>query len=240
MNVRRRRSIGLSGLIVSLALVAGCTSSGGLPSIPTSRPVATPKPTVAPTAAATTVPAATAAPSGTSDAFGTCPTSAPPPLAAGQTRAVTIDTSEGQIVLSIQGALAPKAAANFVALAQCGFYNNVVFHRLVPDFVIQGGDPTGTGGGGPGYQFADEAFSGEYTRGTVAMANSGPNTNGSQFFICLADLSTRLPKNYTIFGTVTKGMDVVDKIAAMPNSGDQNGNAAVKPVAMTKVTVANP
>jgi cyclophilin family peptidyl-prolyl cis-trans isomerase len=233
MNVRRHAT-GLMGLIATLALVAGCTSAGATPAAPTSKPAATPKPTVAPTAAP-----ATAAPSSTNDAFGACPKTPPAPLPAGQTRTVTVDTSQGQIVLKIEGSKAPIAAGNFVALAQCGFYKGVVFHRLVPGFVIQGGDPTGTGGGGPGYEFPDEPFTGEYTRGTLAMANSGPDTNGSQFFICLDDLSARLPKNYTIFGEVSKGMDVVDKIAAMPNAGPPS-NEAVTPVAMTKVTVTSP
>ena len=112
------------------------------------------------------------------------------------------------------------------------FYNNVVFHRVIKGFMIQGGDPTGTGTGGPGYQFADEPFTGEYTRGTVAMANSGPNTNGSQFFIMHADYP--LPKNYVIFGQVAKGLDVVDKIAAAPVEMSSSGEQS-KPVNPVKV-----
>ncbi len=100
---------------------------------------------------------------------------------------------------------------NFVTLARDGFYDNVKFHRVVPGFVIQGGDPTGTGRGGPGYQFKDEPVKRQYRAGTVAMANAGPNTNGSQFFICLED-QPNLPPNYTIFGDVTSGMDVVRNI----------------------------
>ena len=147
---------------------------------------------------------------------------------------VTLTTDKGDIVIDVFTTGAPKAANNFIDLARKGFYNGVIFHRIVPGFVIQGGDPTGTGRGGPGYQFEDEPFSGDYYRGTVAMANAGPNTNGSQFFICLADLGGNLPKNYTIFGQVTKGMDVVDAIVSAPRDGRDLPN---EPVAMAGVTI---
>ena len=146
----------------------------------------------------------------------------------------TIGTTKGDIEVEVFTEGAPKAAGNFLDLAEKGFYDGVIFHRIVPGFVIQGGDPTGTGTGGPGYKFADEPVQGDYYRGTLAMANAGPNTNGSQFFICLADLAGRLPKSYTIFGQVTKGMDVVDAIAA-GRTGP--GDRPVEPVKMTKVTV---
>jgi cyclophilin family peptidyl-prolyl cis-trans isomerase len=146
----------------------------------------------------------------------------------------TISTDKGDIEVDIFTTGAPKAANNFLDLAKKNFYDGVIFHRIVPGFVIQGGDPTGTGRGGPGYQFDDEPFTGEYYRGTLAMANAGPNTNGSQFFIVLKDLIGSLPKNYTIFGQVTKGMDVVDQIAA-GRTGAQD--RPVEPVKMTKVTV---
>jgi len=149
--------------------------------------------------------------------------------------AATIATEKGDIEVEIFTEGAPKAANNFLDLARKGFYDGVIFHRVVPGFVIQGGDPEGTGRGGPGYKFADEPFKGDYYRGTLAMANAGPNTNGSQFFICLADLVGKLPKNYTIFGQVTKGMDVVDAIAA-GRTGAQD--RPVEPVKMTKVSVA--
>ena len=167
-----------------------------------------------------------------------CPTAVPSPAPAGQARVVTIETAKGTIQITVDPTLGPLAAANFVSLASCGFYDGVVFHRLVPGFVIQGGDPTGTGGGGPGYKFADDPVSVPYVRGIVAMANSGPNTNGSQFFIVLAD-NNGLNPLYSVFGRVTAGMDVVDAIAAMPNSGSPN-NRATNPVAMDKVTVSNP
>jgi cyclophilin family peptidyl-prolyl cis-trans isomerase len=145
----------------------------------------------------------------------------------------TLHTTLGDITLSFLAAKAPQATNNFLFLAREGFYDGVMFHRIVPGFVIQGGDPTGTGTGGPGYKFRDELDgSGEYSRGTVAMANAGPNTNGSQFFICLADVG--LPHAYTIFGRVTDGMDVVDAIAALP-TGPQD--RPTDPPVMTSVTV---
>ncbi len=121
-----------------------------------------------------------------------------------------IETDKGTISFEIYPE-ATKAASNFIFLARDGFYDNLTFHRVVPGFVIQGGDPNGTGTGGPGYQFEDEPVTKKYLKGIVAMANSGPNTNGSQFFIMLAD-NPELPPKYTIFGKVVKGQDVVDKI----------------------------
>jgi cyclophilin family peptidyl-prolyl cis-trans isomerase len=122
---------------------------------------------------------------------------------------VTIETDRGTIVMDLDPQLAPIAVNNFVVLANQGYYSGLTFHRVVPGFVIQGGCPQGTGTGGPGYKFEDEPVLGEYTQGAVAMANAGPNTNGSQFFICLEDLTGRLDKNYSLFGHVTSGIDVV-------------------------------
>jgi len=121
----------------------------------------------------------------------------------------TIKTNKGDIVIKLLADDAPKAVSNFVYLTEEKFYDGLTFHR-VEDWVVQGGDPLGTGMGGPGYAFEDEEVKGEYTEGTVAMANSGPDTNGSQFFILTKD--TPLQKDYTIFGTVTSGMDVVKQI----------------------------
>jgi cyclophilin family peptidyl-prolyl cis-trans isomerase len=156
----------------------------------------------------------------------------------------TIATEIGDIEIDLYTDSAPKAAANFVELARKGFYDDVIFHRVIPGFVIQGGDGEfgkkaslnggRVGTGGPGYKFADEPISGDYLRGALAMANAGPNTNGSQFFICVADLTGKLPKNYTLFGLVTKGMDVVDRIVSAPRNGRDLPDA---PVAMTKVTI---
>lgn len=137
-----------------------------------------------------------------------------------------LETNHGDIEIEFDPVRAPLAVNNFVHLARDGFYDGVIFHRVVPGFVIQGGDPTGTGRGGPGYKFRDELEGdGSYSRGTVAMANAGPNTNGSQFFICLDDVG--LPHQYTIFGHVTSGMDAVDAITAVPRRGEKPVEDAV-------------
>ncbi|MEZ5142830.1 MAG: peptidylprolyl isomerase [Acidimicrobiales bacterium] len=124
----------------------------------------------------------------------------------------TIATAKGDIVMDLDPRLAPKSVNNFVALARQGFYDGLTFHRVEPGFVIQGGCPEGSGRGGPGYRFEDEPVRGDYVQGAVAMANAGPDTNGSQFFVCLEDLSGRLPKQYNLFGQVTSGMDTVADI----------------------------
>src|SRR6202162_1473881 len=124
----------------------------------------------------------------------------------------TIATDRGDIVIALAPARAPISVNNFVFLARDGFYDGLTFHRIVDDFVIQGGCPEGTGRGGPGYKFDDEPVQGEYETGAVAMANSGPNTNGSQSFTCTADARHKLTKSYNLFGQVVKGMDVAGKI----------------------------
>ena len=121
----------------------------------------------------------------------------------------TMKTSEGDIVLELFDEDAPKTVSNFKKLASDGFYDGLVFHRVIDDFMIQGGCPQGTGTGGPGYTFEDEINDHKIVRGALAMANAGPNTNGSQFFICLSDLKNNLAKNYNLFGHVTEGMDTV-------------------------------
>jgi cyclophilin family peptidyl-prolyl cis-trans isomerase len=156
----------------------------------------------------------------------------------------TITTELGDIDIELFDESAPKASQNFIDLAKKGFYDDVIFHRVIPGFVIQGGDGQygkkttldrgRVGTGGPGYKFGDEPVKGDYQRGSLAMANAGPNTNGSQFFICTDDLGGRLPKNYTLFGQVTRGLDIVDKIVSAPRDGKDLPN---EPVAMTKVTV---
>src|SRR5437762_5063326 len=156
---------------------------------------------------------------------------------------LTIATDKGDIDVDLFTTDTPKATKNFVDLANKGFYDDVIFHRVIPGFVAQAGDGQHgkkaslnagrVGTGGPGYTFEDEKIQGDYVRGAVAMANAGPNTNGSQFFICHQDLTGKLPKNYTLFGQVTRGMDVVDKIVGAPrDSRDLPDN----PVAMTSVT----
>ncbi len=246
---RRLAIVAIAASLIVAACTGGSTAapiqpSGAVPSqAPSAAPASGPAsavPSQGPSAAPASGPAG-GIPAG-------CPTSPPAPMAADATATVTFATEKGNIAIQVKGALAPNAAGNFVALAECGYYTGTVFHRLVPDFVIQGGDgefgrapnvdTAHVGAGGPGYAFADDAVTTPYTRGTVAMANSGANTNGSQFFICLADLAN-LPPNYSIFGSVVAGMDTVDAIAAMPNSGQPN-NQALQPVAITKTTVTKP
>ncbi|MDD5431117.1 MAG: peptidylprolyl isomerase [Candidatus Pacebacteria bacterium] len=150
---------------------------------------------------------------------------------------ITIKTNYGDIQFETYDNDAPKAVNNFVTLADKGFYNGVIFHRIIKGFMIQGGDPTGTGMGGPGYQFADElnpnteSYKAGYKKGVVAMANAGPNTNGSQFFIMLEDYP--LPNNYTIFGKVVKGQEIVDKVGDVKTDANDK---PLSPVTMTKVS----
>jgi cyclophilin family peptidyl-prolyl cis-trans isomerase len=236
MTVRSLRLLALAGVVA--VLVGACSGS------------ATPVPPIAaPSAAGPSASAAASADAGST----ACPTSAPAPMAAGDTATVTLATSKGDIVIKVTGSLAPHATGNFVALAACGFYDGVVFHRLVPGFVIQGGDGqygrtpnvdiTQVGHGGPGYTITDDPVTATYKRGTVAMARSSqPNSQGSQFFIVLSDGAAPAlasANTYAIMGDVTAGMDVVDAIAAMPNSGEPD-NAALDPLPITKATVARP
>jgi cyclophilin family peptidyl-prolyl cis-trans isomerase len=155
----------------------------------------------------------------------------------------TIATNKGTMKADLFADTAPISVNNFVFLANDHFFDGVIFHRIVAGFVIQGGDPTGTGTGGPGYKFPDEpsSFSKNYEKGTLAMANSGPNTNGSQFFICVDNLTAKgaLPKQYNIFGKVSDGLDVIDKILAVPRTAGSDG-AQSKPtekVFMESVTI---
>jgi cyclophilin family peptidyl-prolyl cis-trans isomerase len=206
-------------LVAIVAIAAGCT--GG--SSTTSSGPGSPAPTTSGSA---------------------CPTAQPPALPAGETRTVTIETEKGTISLKIQGALSPIAAGNFVALATCGFYNGIVFHRAATledgtPFVIQGGDPDGNGTGGPGYTIQDEPVTATYKRGTVAMARTkAPNSVGSQFFIVLDDRVEGIlasANTYQIIGEVSGGMEAVDAIHAAAD-----GQLPSNPVKMTRVTVANP
>jgi cyclophilin family peptidyl-prolyl cis-trans isomerase len=127
----------------------------------------------------------------------------------------TLHTNHGPIEIELFDDDAPKTVDNFVKLARDGFYDGVTFHRVIPDFMIQGGDPTGSGMGGPGYTFEDEFNDHKVVRGALAMANAGPNTNGSQFFVVTAEATPWLDGKHTVFGQVTQGMDVVDKIASV-------------------------
>ena len=143
-----------------------------------------------------------------------------------------LETTAGPMTLELLPGEAPMTVNNFVFLARDGFYDGVIFHRVIPGFMIQGGDPTGTGRGGPGYRFRDEPVRLKYTRGTVAMANAGPNTNGSQFFVMHADYG--LPPNYTIFGRLTEGEATLDAIASA-RTGAQD--RPLEPVTITSVTI---
>ncbi len=149
-------------------------------------------------------------------------------------------TTEGTISIKLRADKTPITANNFVSLARKGFYDGTVFHRVIKGFMIQGGDPKGNGTGGPGYKFDDEPFEGEYNRGIVAMANSGPNTNGSQFFIMHQDYP--LPKNYVIFGEVVEGIEVVDKIAEAEVTPSVTGESStpVSPVVVEAVEIFQP
>src|SRR6266851_4069306 len=131
----------------------------------------------------------------------------------------TLQTNHGAVEIELFDEDAPKTVENFKKLAQDGFYDGVIFHRVISDFMIQGGDPTGTGSGGPGYQFEDEFNDRKVERGALAMANSGPNTNGSQFFIVTADACPWLDGKHTVFGQVTEGQDIVDRISLAERDG---------------------
>ena len=211
-TIHRRYLVRSTGLALAAALLVGaCSTAGG----------SSPEPTTG----------------GTSEAV--CPASQPAALPAGETRTVTIETDKGKIDIRIEADLSPIAAGNFVALAGCGYYDGVVFHRVVPGFVIQGGDPTGTGTGGPGYEIQDETVTATYSRGTVAMARtSQPNSVGSQFFIVLDDsarAALAAANTYQIIGTVASGMDAVDAIASAADA-----ELPSNPIVMTRVTVSTP
>ncbi len=149
-----------------------------------------------------------------------------------KTYIATMETSAGTMVLELLPQEAPMTVNNFVFLANEGFYEDVIFHRVIQGFMIQGGDPTGTGAGGPGYRFEDEPVNLPYTRGTLAMANAGPNTNGSQFFIMHADVP--LPPAYTIFGTLLEGEEILDAIATAATGPNDR---PADPVVITSVTI---
>jgi cyclophilin family peptidyl-prolyl cis-trans isomerase len=228
-----RRGLGLA--VATALLVAACSA---FEPAPTATP-ATPAPTASP--------APTGAP---------CPPSSPPAAwTNGETATVTLDTTQGRIVIAVDGKLAPHATANFVALAACGFYDGVIFHRVIPGFVVQGGDGMfgrvplvqwpNIGLGGPGYTIQDDPVTAPYGRGVVAMARGRePNSQGSQFFIVLSDENTDsldAANTYAILGKVTSGMEAVDAIAALPNTGPpRNAPATDPPPTITKATVTRP
>ena len=234
-----RRSRLVAAAIAIPALLAACTSGTG--GAAQTVEGATPEPT----------PATSDAGPGTGAGPTDCPTSQPDALGADEKRLVTISTSEGDIQIEVDGALSPIAAGNFVALAECGWYDGVIFHRVIPGFVIQGGDgqfgrapnvdPSQIGTGGPPYTIKDEPVTTTYGRGTVAMARTAaPDSVGSQFFIVTDDAARpalESANTYQIIGNVTSGMDVVDKIVNAPRNANDLPN---DPVVMNSVTVSTP
>jgi cyclophilin family peptidyl-prolyl cis-trans isomerase len=234
----------LSGIaaLVAIPVLAACSSGGGgVAATP-----APPAPSAAPSAEA---PAPSDDASGGGGLPATCPDAQPDPLPAGETRTVTIATDLGDIEIQVEADLSPIAAGNFVALAECGWYDGVVFHRVVPGFVIQAGDgqygrspdvdPNLVGTGGPPYTIQDEPVTATYGRGTVAMARtSEPNSVGSQFFIVTDDAAEAALSSYNtyqIIGTVTSGMEVADAITAAADAENPSD-----PVVMTDVSVSTP
>jgi len=243
-RARRLATVGLVAL-----LVAGCTA------IPTLTPA--PSPTAMPTIPPTTPPY-TLGPTISPSPNG-CPTATPAAFTG--TATVTMTTNFGNIVIKVDGSLGPNAAGSFVALARCGYYNNVIFHRVVTGFIIQGGDGTYArepkltldkmGQGGPDWKVQDDKVTTTYKRGTVSMARTGSaNSGNSQFFIVLDDsaqtsLGAATANNYAIFGSVTTGMDVVDRIALVPLGGEPDsqgnpGSMPLQPIVITSTIVATP
>jgi cyclophilin family peptidyl-prolyl cis-trans isomerase len=243
----RRRLLALVPGVVGIALLTACGSV---------QPAATPKSAAEAaqatpaSAAASPAPASPAAASAASPAAasqeGAKPVanqwSSPPAMALDQNKkyTATIKTSLGDMAAELYSKDAPNTVNNFVFLANQHFYDGVIFHRIIKEFMVQTGDPTGTGRGGPGYKFNDELSGPQtYTKGTLAMANAGPNTQGSQFFICDGAGAERLPKNYTIFGKVTTGIETLDKIAGVQvkqGAGGEN-SSPVDPPKITSITI---
>ena len=233
---RRQRIVAtVIGVILVMGLIAGlgvAFLTGGKAKT-VAKPTPTPTPTPSPTATAGGVACGARRPGAaifktTKPAFKKAPALT---IEKSKSYTATMKTSCGTIQLKLFAKVAPLAVNNFVFLAKKHFYDGLTFHRVVANFVIQGGDPKGTGEGGPGYAFKDELKNDlTYKVGTLAMANSGANTNGSQFFIVAGSDGTTLPKNYTIFGQVTKGMDVVSKIDALPTLGGSDPNTKDKPL----------
>ena len=207
MSLKRVLLVGIAGLVLALAAACGGDEEPTLQATPVATPVA---PTPAPTQIMQQMEERPEVMSKSYDSY--------PDMVIDESKqyTATVKTSKGTIVLELFANEAPKTVNNFVFLAREGFYDGVIFHRVISGFMIQGGDPTGTGMSGPGYRFDDEPVNRQYLAGTLAMANAGPDTNGSQFFIMHNDF--RLPPNYTIFGKATEGQDVVNAIATTPTS----------------------
>lgn len=222
--VRPRRRLQIL-VVLGIALVVLAACQDAAPSTSSATSNAAPAAVAAPKAGnPTTVPTAAAAVGSTAELK---QWQSPPAMTIDPNKRYTavIKTTEGELDAELFAKDSPVTVNNFVFLANQHFYENVKFHRVIKGFMVQTGDPTGTGAGGPGYRFNDEPVTRKYTRGTLAMANAGPNTNGSQFFIMHADYA--LPPNYTIFGQVTSGLDVLDKIATVPVVASRSGEQSV-------------
>jgi len=180
-----------------------------------------------------------ASPPSTEQGYPTWSTAPNMVIDASKTYTAEVTTSKGVITIELDAKSAPQTVNNFICLSEGGYYDFTLFHRVITGFMIQAGDPTGTGRGGPGYQFGDElpTAANPYTRGTVAMANAGANTNGSQFFIVQQDQQAPFPSNYSIFGHVTSGMDVVDAIAKVPVKANDTGESSAPAVTVGIVSV---
>ncbi|HYI22998.1 MAG TPA: peptidylprolyl isomerase [Candidatus Limnocylindrales bacterium] len=227
----------IGGVVVVAVVVIGAAWLLGF--IPGSRPAATASPSPGASAGPTFDNSLLSPPEAT-------PLASPPAEPAGDGTTATIETELGNIVIELYNESSPVAAENFVNLAEAGFYDGVGFHRIIPDFMIQGGDPNGDGSGGPGYEIQDDPVVGDYTRGQVAMARPAgqggafiPDSQGSQFFIIVADSPHLAEGGYSIFGNVIEGMDIVDEIVAQP-AGGPRGDAAIEPVIMETVTIQAP
>ena len=249
-NKRRSRQRAVITAVVILAIVALIAGATGLFSSDDGKKVASDASTTAPGSETTEAPPSTvkgAAIKGETPcpkADGSSPRTTsfekPPPTCTdrNKTYTATMKTSQGTITLALDAKNAPTTVNNFVVLSRYHFYDGLTFHRVVPDFVIQGGDPQGDGSGGPGYKFIDEKPTAPYKTGSLAMANSGPNTNGSQFFIVTSDSGAqKLQPLYNLFGNVTEGMDAVKKIEALGDANSPNG-APKEQVVIESVTIA--
>ena len=241
---KRRKTAGIWGGIVLVVLAVGLII-WLFNRNKNDNSVAASSSTVAPTTT-TPPPGTTAVPTPCPAADGSSPKTqtfaAPPAMCIDPTKTytATVETNKGTFTVALDPTKAPNTVNNFVALAGYHYFDDTPCHRIIKDFVVQCGDPTGKGTGGPGYEFADELpKAGEYKIGSLAMANSGPNTNGSQFFIITGDQGTKLPPNYTLFGQVTDGMDTtVAAMAAAANpDASANGVPPTEPITITKVTI---
>jgi len=252
-RITRRRLLAVGPATAIVALSAAC-SSPAAQTVPQAKSAAEqPKPTAPPAAGQSAPAAAQGSPKPV--AAGSPAVAAKAPGAPGKswerppamqidpnkTYVATIKTSLGDMKAELYAKDSPNTVNNFVFLAREDFYDGVVFHRILKDFMVQTGDPTGTGSGSPGYRFGDELTNPRgYTKGTLAMANAGPNTQGSQFFICHGPNAETLPKSYTIFGKVTDGMDTLDKIASVPVQRGRSAEVSTPtdPPTIVDVTIA--